>query len=85
MERKNIRIGEELTLDGRQIAQAVQLADSFESALHLLQDNARINLKSIMGMMTVQLKAGDEITLTAEGKDEKEAVARLSEFFGKTS
>ncbi|MBR0163084.1 MAG: HPr family phosphocarrier protein [Lachnospiraceae bacterium] len=85
MERKNIRIGEALTLDGRQIAQAVQLADSFESALHLLQDNARINLKSIMGMMTVQLKAGDEITLTAEGKDEKEAVARLSEFFGKTS
>lgn len=41
---------------------------------------ARVNAKSIMGMMSLALLNGEEILVDAEGADEAEAVAAIEEF-----
>lgn len=39
-----------------------------------------MNAKSIMGMMSLGLNSGEEIYVTADGKDEKEAISSIEEF-----
>ncbi|MBQ5956693.1 MAG: HPr family phosphocarrier protein [Clostridia bacterium] len=58
-----------------------QLANSFESQLLLEFGNKMVNAKSIMGMLTLSVPAGETITLMANGKDEEEAVKKITEFF----
>ena len=40
-----------------------------------------VNAKSIMGMLTLSVPAGETITLMANGKDEEEAVKKITGFF----
>ncbi len=58
----------------------VQLASQFQSKVHLESGEKSVNAKSIMGMMTLGIDNGDDVTVTAEGPDEEEAVEKLSSF-----
>ena len=46
-------------------------------------DNKRVNVKSIMGMMSMALLNGEEVVIDAEGEDEQEAIAAIEEFLTK--
>ena len=81
MSKKKVTIGTKEVVDARGIAEAVQLASHYESSLHILVRNMSANVKSIMGMMTLELTKGEEVTLVAEGADEKEALDGLQHFF----
>ena len=39
-----------------------------------------MNAKSIMGMMTLGLSPGEEVTVTADGADEKEAIQSIEQY-----
>lgn len=67
-------------LDVRQIAEFVQLASKFESSVYLNSERAKVNAKSIMGMMAQNLDRGDEITVIADGADEEDAVNAIGAF-----
>ena len=41
-----------------------------------------VNLKSLLGLITLQLKSGDTVTIKAVGKDHQEALTEVSRFFG---
>ena len=43
-------------------------------------DTREVNAKSIMGMMSLTLLPGEEITVVANGTDEKEAAAGIERF-----
>jgi cystathionine beta-lyase family protein involved in aluminum resistance len=43
------------------------MASQFESHIYLIRDNKKVNAKSIMGMMTLGLNAGDSIEISADG------------------
>ena len=43
-------------------------------------DTREVNAKSIMGMMSLTLMPGEEITVVANGTDEKEAAAGIERF-----
>ena len=43
----------------------------------------KINAKSIMGMMSMNFANGSEITIVANGSDEKEAVDAIAAYLGK--
>ncbi len=58
----------------------VQTAGRFESSVHLDCGTKRVNAKSIMGVMTLTFEKGSELTVTADGPDEEEAVAEISRF-----
>ena len=46
-------------LEARPAAMLVQVASQYESAIYLEAEAKRVNAKSIMGMMTLCLTAGD--------------------------
>lgn len=80
MERLTLTAGISAGREERTIAELVQLANRFSSSIHFETENKVINAKSIMGMMTIALVSGVEITITAEGVDEKEAVEALAAY-----
>ena len=64
----------------RPVAVLVQIASQYESHIHLVSDDKKINAKSIMGMMSMGFTEGQEITVIADGKDEAAAVKEISEY-----
>ena len=64
----------------RPVAVLVQIASQYESQIHLVSDDKKINAKSIMGMMSMGFTEGQEITVIADGKDEAAAVKEISEY-----
>ena len=64
----------------RPVAVLVQIASQYESQIHLVSDDKKINAKSIMGMMSMGFTEGQEIKVIADGKDEASAVKEISEY-----
>ena len=67
-------------LEARPVAELVQIASRFESTVHIEAQSKKVNAKSIMGMMTLSLNSGEEVTVIAEGQDEEDAVAGMESF-----
>lgn len=67
-------------LQARPAAQFVQEATKFSANIYLEKDSKKVNAKSIMGLMSLAIAKGEEITLIAEGKDEEEALDYLVRF-----
>lgn len=66
--------------EARPIALLVQEAGKFDSKIYLELDNKKVNAKSIMGMMSLGLKGGDEIQVSADGSDEDKALKSVCGF-----
>lgn len=69
-------------LEARPVAVLVQMASQFESHIYLIRDNKKVNAKSIMGMMTLGLNAGESIEISADGEDEDAAVQSIAGYLG---
>ncbi|MDO5423696.1 MAG: HPr family phosphocarrier protein [Eubacteriales bacterium] len=67
-------------LEARPVALLVQVASQYESEIYVESEAKRVNAKSIMGMMTLGLNAGENITVTANGGDEKEAMDDIEKY-----
>lgn len=80
MIRKDVIVHLDSRMETRPVALLVQIASSFESEVYLEIENRRVNAKSIMGMMTLGLENGAEVTISANGKDESDAVAKISDY-----
>ena len=80
MQNKTITVNIENGLEARPIALLVQEAGKFDSRIHLEIGTKKVNAKSMMGMMSLGLTNGDNLTIIADGSDEEAAVAALAEF-----
>ena len=78
---KSIQIKLETGLEARPVAMLVQVASQFESTVYLNSENRKVNAKSIMGMMSLNLGKGTTFTVVADGEDEEKAVNGVEEFF----
>ncbi len=67
-------------LEARPIAHLVQTANAFDSEVYLEVEEKRVNVKSIMGMMSLGLISGTQITIDANGSDEVEAIEAIEKF-----
>ena len=67
-------------LEARPIAMLVQLASSYESRIYVESDNKKVNAKSIMGMMTLDLPVGEQVVITADGADEEKAIDEIEKY-----
>lgn len=79
MEEATITILNKLGIHVRPAALIVQLASKFESEIKLNKDGVEVDAKSIMGVMMLAAGMGSKLKITAEGRDEKEAVAALGD------
>ena len=77
---KSIEIKLPRGLEARPVAELVQLASKYESTMHIEAQSKKVNAKSIMGMMTLNLTSGEAITVIADGSDEEQAVADMEKF-----
>ncbi|MDO4966457.1 MAG: HPr family phosphocarrier protein [Lachnospiraceae bacterium] len=80
MTKKDVVIKLENGLEARPVALLVQVASQYESSVYIESGNKKVNAKSIMGMMTLVLKAGDTVVVSADGKDENEAADAIESY-----
>lgn len=80
MKNKKITIELESGLAARPIAVLVQVASQFNSNIYMESDGRRVNAKSIMGMMSLVLPAGETVDVAADGTDEEQAMECIENY-----
>lgn len=80
MIKKPITIQLKSGLEARPVAVLVQVASQYESSVYVEVGEKKVNAKSIMGMMTLGLITGEEITVMVDGRDESEAMKGIEEY-----
>lgn len=79
MVEKTFTITADTGLHARPATLLVQAASKFDSEIQLEYKEKKVNLKSIMGVMSLGVGKGASITISAEGSDEEEALYSLEE------
>lgn len=54
-------------------------AAAYQSRVTIVADGMKYNAKSVLKVLAAEINAGQTITLEAEGTDEKEAIAALTQ------
>ncbi|MBQ7566833.1 MAG: HPr family phosphocarrier protein [Oscillospiraceae bacterium] len=66
-------------LYNRQATYFIQKANEFKSSIWIEVEDHKINAKSLLGVLSMGITKGTDVTLIAEGPDEEAAVSVLSE------
>ena len=80
MIKKSIEVKLAHGLEARPVAELVQLASKYDSTVHIEAQSKKVNAKTIMGMMTLNLSSGEKIDVIADGKDEEAVVADMESY-----
>ncbi len=67
-------------LQMKAVAMLVQKASDFRSTVYIVKNGHRANAKSLLGVMSLGIDNGSEVTVTADGTDSNEAVKSLIEY-----
>jgi len=83
MARRPVTVRLKTGLHARPAALFVQEANRFSADIYVEKDSKKVNAKSIMGIMSLAIGSGTEVTISAEGPDAEKAVEALAEFVSK--
>ena len=78
MIKKDVTVNLKTGLQARQAALFVQEANRYSADLFVEKENKKVNAKSIMGIMSLAIARGTEVTLSADGNDAEDAVNALA-------
>ncbi|MGL5313110.1 MAG: HPr family phosphocarrier protein [Peptostreptococcaceae bacterium] len=76
---KTVSIKNASGLHARPAGMFVKKAAEFKATVEVIAKGKTVNAKSIMGIMSLGLGQGDELTVVANGEDQEAAVAALVE------
>ncbi|WP_413517284.1 phosphocarrier protein HPr [Carnobacterium maltaromaticum] len=79
MEKREFHVVADTGIHARPATLLVQTASKFNSDINLEYKGKSVNLKSIMGVMSLGVGRGADVVITAEGADEAEAIAGIEE------
>ncbi|KEZ52738.1 MULTISPECIES: phosphocarrier protein HPr [Bacillaceae] len=79
MAEKTFKVTAESGIHARPATVLVQTASKFDADVNLAYNGKTVNLKSIMGVMSLGIAKDSEITISAAGSDENDAIAALEE------
>ena len=79
MLKKEFTIIDETGIHARPATLLVQAASKFESNIELEFNGRNVNLKSIMGVMSLGVGQGATVNISADGSDEEEALNTLED------
>lgn len=74
---KTVVVKSQSGIHARPATQLVQAASKFDSDVFLSYKEKKVNLKSIMGVMSLGIPEGAEVTLEISGTDEQIALETL--------
>ena len=79
MKKQEFNITAETGIHARPATLLVQSASKFNSDINLEYKGKSVNLKSIMGVMSLGVGQGSDVVITAEGDDEEEAIQTIAD------
>ena len=74
-------IRDPLGIHARPAGMVVQEAQKYSSTIHISLGEKTANASRLMAVMSLGIKCGQEITVTAEGEDEAAAIESMRKFF----
>jgi phosphocarrier protein HPr len=77
MTSQRVTVVNQLGMHARAAAKFVHLATRFEARVRVGHERREMDGKSIMGILLLAAARGSTITITADGTDERDAVAAL--------
>ncbi|MGL5042823.1 MAG: phosphocarrier protein HPr [Culicoidibacterales bacterium] len=77
MNTKTVKVIDPSGIHARPATVLVGAAGGFESDLKLEYNGNQVNLKSVMGVMSLAIPNGAEVTIIAEGADSEAAIAGI--------
>lgn len=84
MAEKTFTITDETGIHARPATMLVNKAGQYQSNITLEYKGKSVNLKSIMGVMSLGVPQGAEVTIKAEGTDADEALAGLEQLMNES-
>jgi phosphocarrier protein len=81
MVKKLITINNSTGLHARPATLLVKEASKYKSDISLVHGSSEINVKSVMGIMSMGLTAGTEVEIIVDGIDENEALDGIVALF----
>ncbi len=75
----NVTVQNSVGLHARPATFFIQRANEFKSSIWVEKDDRRVNAKSLLGVLSLGIVKGAEISIIADGSDEEEAVKTLVE------
>ena len=76
---KQVQVGGDV-MRSKKAADFVDLASRFNSSIYLEVGNRRINAKSIIGVLSMNLCDGDSVNVLINGDDEELAMQQVAEY-----
>ena len=74
---KSVVILNQVGLHAKTATLFIQKANEFKAGIWVEKETRRVNAKSLLGVLSLGVPRGTEITLTCEGSDEAEALDAL--------
>ena len=76
-------IKDEIGIHARPAGLLARIAKDFESEITVRKDERTVNATKLMMLMSLGVRYGETVTVTATGADEERAIAAMKEFFEK--
>ncbi len=74
---KTVVVQNQVGLHARPATFFIQKSNEFKSSIWVEKDDRRVNAKSLLGVLSLGITKGTEITIVTDGTDEKEAIEAL--------
>jgi len=74
---RTLKVRNTTGLHARPAGLFIETAKGFRSAIRVSKGGRAVDGTSVLGLMLLEITAGSEITITAEGEDEQEALEVL--------
>ncbi len=81
MKKFNYTIKDEVGIHARPAGMLVKTAGKFSSGINIKCGEKTADAKKLFSVMGLGAKCGSEVTVTAEGTDESEAIDEMKSFF----
>ena len=76
---KEVQVTNQVGLYARPATFFIQKANEFKSTILVEKEERRVNAKSLLGVLSLGIVKGTAVNIVADGVDENEAIATLSE------
>lgn len=74
---KEVVVQNQVGLHARPATFFIQKANEYKSSIWIEKDEKRVNAKSLLGVLSLGVTKGTNITIIADGVDEEKAVGEL--------
>ncbi len=76
---KDVTVKNQVGLHARPATFFIQKANEYKSSIWIEKEERKVNAKSLLGVLSLGITKGTEITIIADGADEEDAVSGLVE------